>query len=184
MATREPGEEPSEKASARSVDWSRDLPTVRTLFLGYRQWLADHRPPSPAEGASTHAGLAVIDRLIEALPGDYRPPRGDVLLWREGEEVVACGALRELEPKVGEIKRIYVRPDYRGKEFGPPFVRELIRRARELGWNRLRADTLPTMTAAIGFYHELGFRRIVAFWPHPVPDAIFFERAIGREDSG
>ena len=73
----------------------------------------------------------------------------------------------ELEPNVGEIKRIYVRPDYRGKGFGHPFVRALIDRARHLGYERLRVDTLPTMQAAIEFYQELGFRPITAFWPHP-----------------
>ena len=121
-------------------------------------------------------GLALVDRLIEELPGAYGPPRGDVLLWFREESVVACGALRELEPKVGEIKRIYIRPDFRGKGFGHPFVRALVDRARELGYERLRADTLSTMTAAIEFYQESGFRRIPAYWTHPATGALFFER--------
>lgn len=124
--------------------------------------------------------MAQVDQLIAELPGAYGPPRGDMLLWFEGDHLVACGALRELEPKVGELKRIYVRSDYRGKAFGHPFVRALIDRARELGYKRLRADTLPTMSAAIEFYQELGFRRIPAFWPHPVADALFFEREISE----
>ncbi|HZY70204.1 MAG TPA: GNAT family N-acetyltransferase [Thermoplasmata archaeon] len=126
-----------------------------------------------------NAGLEMVDRLISGLPGAYGPPQGDVLLWFDHDDVVACGALRELGPKVGEIKRISVRSDYRGKEFGPVFVRALIDRARELGYARLRVDTLPTMQAAIEFYQESGFRPAPSFWPHPVAGALFFEFEVG-----
>lgn len=126
------------------------------------------------------SGLALVDRLITELPGAYGPPRGDVLLWFESDQLVACGALRELESKVGEIKRISIRPDYRGKAFGHPFVRALIDRARGLGYEQLRVDTLPTMTAAIEFYQELGFRPTAAFWPHPAAGALFFERDLSE----
>ena len=166
------------KASFRAADWSEDIDTVRRLFQEYRAWLADHQDPSTLSESRVRSGLALVDKLVAELPGAYGPPRGEILLWFEGDGLVACGALRELEPKIGEIKRIYVRSDYRGKVFGVPFVRALMDRARELGYERLRADTLPSMSAAIEFYQELGFRRIAAFWPHPVADALFFEREI------
>lgn len=166
------------RAAVRRVRWPDDLPTVRRLFQEYRQWLTEHRDTDLASTTRVQSGLALVDQLISELPGQYGPPRGDVLLWFEGEDVVAVGALREIEPKVGEIKRIYVRSDYRGKEFGHPFGRALIDRARELGYERLRVDTLPTMAAAIEFYSELGFGPIPAFWPHPVAKALFFELTI------
>lgn len=168
------------RTSLRKVDWPKDLDTVRRLFQEYRQWLADHRDPAPESESRVRAGLAMVDHLIAELPGAYGSPRGELLLWFEGDSVVACGALRELERRVGEIKRIYVRADYRGKEFGRPFVRALIERARAHGYERLRVDTLPTMSAAIEFYQELGFRPISAFWPHPVAGALFFEYEIGK----
>lgn len=160
--------------------WSEEIDTVRRLFREYREWLADHQDSTPGSEPRVRTGLAMVDELIAELPGSYGPPRGEVLLWFEGKDPVACGALRELEPKVGEIRRIYVRPDYRGKAFGHPFVRELIERARGLGFKRLRVDVLPTMAAAIEFYQELGFRPIPAFWPHPVAGALYFEREIGE----
>ncbi len=166
------------QAELRRVQWSTDLGTVRRLFEGYRQWIADHRDPSPSSQPRVESGLAEVDRLLRELPGAYGPPRGEVLLWFDGDEVVACGALRELAPGIGEIKRVYVRPDFRGKTFGHPFVRALMDRARELGYAVLRADTLPSMTAAIEFYQELGFRPVPAYWPHPVEGALFFERRI------
>lgn len=173
--TVQPNRDAHPPATLRRVSWPDDLVTVRQLFQGYRQWLADHQDAAAESQPRVESGLALVDSLIAGLPGAYGPPRGEVLLWLADESVVACGGLRELEPKTGEIKRIYVRTDYRGKGFGHPFVRALIERARELGYDRLRADTLPTMTAAIEFYQELGFRRIPAFWPNPVAQALFFE---------
>lgn len=120
----------------------------------------------------------MVDSLIESLPGAYTPPRGDVLLWISEGVPVASGALRALEPQVGEIRRISVEPAYRGKEFGAVFVRDLIDRARTLGFRKIRADALASMTAAIEFYQEAGFRRIPAFWPHPAAGALFFERSL------
>lgn len=169
------------RATFRRVTWPADLPTVRRLFEEYRDWLADHRDTSPEAESRVKSGLSLVDQLIAQLPGPYGPPRGEILLWFEDGEQVACGALRELAPNTGELKRIYVRPDYRGKAFGHPFVRAFMGRARELGYDRLRVDTLPTMAAAIEFYQELGFYPIPAFWPHPVTGALFFERKIDRE---
>lgn len=166
------------KSGLRRVRWPEELETVRRLFEEYRRWLADHQESTAEAAPRARAGLAVIDRLIRDLPGAYEPPRGDVLLWWENDEVVVCGALRELEPKVGEIKRLHVRTDYRGREFGPVFVRALVDRARELGFTRVRADVLSSMVDAIAFYPEMGFRPIPAYWPHPAPGALFFERAL------
>lgn len=166
-------------AQVRSARWPEDGKVIRPLFVEYRQWVADHGDPAPASHDRVAEGLALIDRLTKELPRPYKPPHGDILLWFEGESVVACGALRETEPGVGEIRRIYVRPDYRGGEFGRPFVRALIARARELRFKKVRADTLPTMAAAIEFYQELGFHPTAAFWPHPAIGALFFEREVG-----
>lgn len=165
-------------AEPRQVRWPSDLDLVRRLFRDYREWIAVHQDSAAGSEERVRLGLALIDRLIEELPGAYGPPRGDILLWFEGEQLVACGALRELEPGVGEIRRVYVRADYRGGSFGPPFVRALIERARELGYSKLKVDTLSTMRGAIDFYHELGFRPAREFWPHPVAGALFFEREI------
>ncbi len=166
------------RATVRRVSWPGDLDIVRRLFQEYRGWLADHQDPASASVSKVGAGLALIDRLIVELPGAYGPPGGDILLWLEDDRVVACGALREIEPRVGELKRIYVRSDYRGKAFGIPFVQAILRRARQLGYQKLKVDTLPSMAAAIEFYQKSGFRPTAPFWPHPVAGALFFEREI------
>jgi ribosomal protein S18 acetylase RimI-like enzyme len=162
----------------RRVNWSKEIETVRRLFQDYRQWIADHRDTEAAADSTVRIGLRQIDQQIAELPGAYGPPRGEIILGLSQGAVVACGALRELEPKIGEIKRVYVRADHRGPGFGPRLTRALLRRARELGYERVRVDTLPTMAAAIQFYQGMGFAPIPAYWPHPVPGALFFEYAI------
>jgi len=159
----------------RRVDWSEELDTVRRLFREYRDWLAAHAGGTATSPPSVPTGLAQFDRVISGLPGVYGPPGGDVILALHHSEIVACGALRKWRSKVGEIKRIYVRADHRGPGFGPILTGGLLRRARELGYERVRVDTLPTMAAAIQFYQEMGFKPIPAYWPHPVPGALFFE---------
>ncbi|MCI4347677.1 MAG: GNAT family N-acetyltransferase [Thermoplasmata archaeon] len=164
----------------RNVNWPEDIDTVRRLFRDYRQWLADHLEPPVSATSSLPVGLGRIDKEIAELPGVYGPPNGEIILAFERKALVACGALRELEPGVGEIKRVYVRADHRGKGFGPRLTRALLNRAREIGYKRVRVDTLPSMAAAIEFYQEMGFKPIPAYWPNPVPGALFFEFMVGK----
>jgi putative acetyltransferase len=164
----------------RRVDWSKEIEIVRSLFRDYRQWLADHQEVEPSARSRVKLGLEQIDEQIAGLPGVYGPPRGDVILAFAQGAVAACGSLRELEPKVAEIKRVYVRADHRGPGFGPILTRALLDRARELRYERVRVDTLPSMSAAIEFYQEIGFKPISAYWPHPVADARFFEYTEGK----
>jgi len=166
------------ETTLRRVNWSEDLETVRRLFQDYRQWIADHAESALPSDSTPLPGLARIDMEIAGLPGVYGPPRGDIVLAFKHEALVACGALRELEPRIGEIKRVYVRADHRGSGFGPRLTRALLDRARELGFERVRVDTLPTMIAAIEFYQAMGFKPIPAYWPHPAPGALFFEYKI------
>jgi ribosomal protein S18 acetylase RimI-like enzyme len=167
----------------RRVNWPEDIEIIRRLFQEYSQWLSDHRDVAASADSTVSAGLAALDKQIAELPGAYGPPRGEILLAFEKEKLVACGALCELEPKVGEIKRLYVRADHRGPVFGRRLTSTLLSRARELGYERMRVYTLPTMTAAIQFYQELGFDSIPAYWPHPVRGALFFEYEVGKPSS-
>jgi putative acetyltransferase len=160
-----------------------ELDTVRRLFQDYRQWLADHADIDATDPSKVPVGLARIDEEIESLPGPYAPPRGEVILAFEKMALVACGGLRDVGPKVGEIRRVYVRADHRGGGFGPRLTGALLDRARELGYERVRVDTLATMAGAIQFYQEMGFRRIAPYWPHPVSTALFFEYDLTRVDS-
>lgn len=127
------------------------------------------------EGLGLDLGFQDIEAELSEFPGEYAPPEGQLLLAMSGEEAAGCVGLRPLEPGVCEMKRLYVRADYRGHGVGVQLARAVIREARELGYAAMRLDTLPSMKAAIGMYRELGFQLIEPYYRNPIEGALFFE---------
>ncbi len=119
-----------------------------------------------------------FDAELAGLPGDYMPPRGRLLVASFEGAPVGCGALRPLEGDACEMKRLYVRPGFRGLKVGRLLVERLCSEARTAGYKRIRLDTLPSMNEARVLYESLGFRRIDAYTFNPVPGAIFLELAL------
>jgi GNAT superfamily N-acetyltransferase len=114
-------------------------------------------------------------RELENLPGDYAPPGGRLLLAREGDEVIGCGALRPFRAGVGEMKRLYVLPAHRGSGAGRALAARLVADARAIGYRSMVLDTLPVMTAAIALYESLGFRRRDHYYDTPLAGTVFME---------
>ena len=108
---------------------------------------------------------------------DYRSPGGVFLLVWRGDTVVGCGAVRRLEPGVGEVKRMWIDPGARGRGLGRRLLASLETRARALGYERLRLDTHEVLVEAIGLYEAHGYRRIDRYHDYPDPTH-FYERAL------
>jgi putative acetyltransferase len=121
-----------------------------------------------------------FDRELAGLPGDYAPPRGRLLLAAADGEVAGCVALHPLPPAgVCEMKRLYLRPRFRGQGLGRGLAERIIAEARALGYQRMRLDTVaPVMPDAVGMYRKLGFREIPPYCDNPMPGVLYLELAL------
>jgi putative acetyltransferase len=148
-----------------------EVEQVRTLVLEY------------VDSLGVDLGFQGFAREMSGFPGEYTPPEGGLLLAMRGEEPAGCVGLRPLGPGVCEMKRLYVRPGYRGQGLGQQLARAVIAEARALGYAAMRLDTLPSMQAAIVMYRELGFQPIAPYYWNPVEGALFFELRLTEDAS-
>jgi len=117
-----------------------------------------------------------FDDELASLPGHYAPPKGRLLLGKYEGELAACVALRGLDENICEMKRLYLRPSFRGKGLGRRLAEHLIAEAREIGYQSMRLDTVePVMKDAVAMYRRLGFREIPPYRENPNPGALYME---------
>jgi ribosomal protein S18 acetylase RimI-like enzyme len=137
---------------------------VRELFLEYEQSL----------------GFSLcfqnFDKELAGLPGDYAPPDGRLLLAEWERQLAGCVALHALGPGICEMKRLYLRPQFRGKGLGRALTEHVIAEAREIGYKRMRLDTVdPVMKDAVAMYRRLGFNQIAPYRENPIAGAMYME---------
>jgi putative acetyltransferase len=117
-----------------------------------------------------------FDKELAGLPGGYAPPDGRLLLAEFENQLAGCIALRKLGAGICEMKRLYVRPSFRGKRLGRVLAETIINEARTIGYQSMRLDTVdPVMKDAIAMYRKLGFREIAPYCVNPNPGVIYME---------
>jgi len=137
---------------------------ARTLFREYSAWL------------EIDLCFQNFEKELAGLPGEYAPPNGRLFLAGKDGGIAGCVALRKIGEGTCEIKRLFVRPEFRGQGLGRQLAEAMIREAKQLGYARMRLDTLPPkMNDAIGLYRSLGFQEIEPYYNNPVPGAKFME---------
>lgn len=117
-----------------------------------------------------------FEQELAGLPGHYAPPDGRLLLAGYDGQLAGCVALHKWEDGVCEMKRLYLRPSFRGKGLGRVIAEKIIVEARSIGYQRMRLDTIePLMKDAVEMYRKLGFREIAPYRPNPIAGAMYME---------
>lgn len=140
-----------------------DIERIRTLFREY------------AELVSEALCFQGFDRELAELPGAYAQPGGALLLARGPAGDAGCVALKQLDARTAEMKRLFVRSAFRGTGLGRRLTLQVAEIARRNGCERLVLDTLPKLTEAIALYRSLGFRDCEPYLAAPTPGALCFE---------
>jgi putative acetyltransferase len=142
--------------------------TTRELMVEYATWL------------EFNLCFQGFEEEMRSLPGKYAPPSGRLLLGLWEGRPAGVIALRTLEePGLCEMKRLYVRPEFRGHGIGRVLAERVIAEAAEAGYSRMRLDTIPgKMDSAIAMYRELGFADTVPYYNTPVGQTLFMELAL------
>ncbi len=145
-----------------------ELKEVRQLFLEYQQFLG------------VDLCFQGFKEELAGLPGKYAPPKGALLLAVEEPEIAGCVALRELDEAVCEMKRLFVRPPFRGRGVGRLLAQAIIEEARKLDYLLMRLDTLDSLKAALGLYESLGFKKTEPYYDNPLPGVVYWEMRLKK----
>lgn len=165
-------EQPAHQADEIEIVEVRDgerLDEVRALFVMYGEAL--RREPA-AVGVLMSQGFVAE---VAGLPGDYAHPGGVLLAATVNGQTAGCVGVRRLAEGVAELKRLYVRKEYRGHSLGRRLLDEAMSRSAARGYERLRLDTLPFMRSAMRLYREFGFVEIAPYGPRLMDGMRFFE---------
>ncbi|MFQ5864807.1 MAG: GNAT family N-acetyltransferase [bacterium] len=112
---------------------------------------------------------------VQHLPGEYAPPDGRLLLAVYNEQIAGCVALRKMTEDICEMKRLFVRPEFRGQGIGKALALVIIEEAHSVGYSKMRLDTVPSMKEANALYKSLGFKNIKPYRYNPIEGATFME---------
>jgi ribosomal protein S18 acetylase RimI-like enzyme len=137
--------------------------SIRTLFLQY------------ADSLGFDLDFQNFDQELDTLPGDYAAPDGCLIMAEDNGKWVGCAALRCLENHICEMKRLYVKQDFRGRGVGKILAQAVINEARAIGYAKIRLDTVDSMQAARALYTSLGFYPIEPYRYNPIDGASYME---------
>lgn len=136
------------------------------LFQEYANWLG------------IDLGFQKFEDELLSLQTMYGPNHGTIILCKSDNEYIACVAVRPIDDKIAELKRMYVKPKFQRRGIGEELLRLSLSFAKNAGYEKARLDTLNTMLPAMNLYTKNGFKEIPAYYFNPEPTAVYFEKSL------
>lgn len=133
------------------------------LFREYADWLG------------IDLAFQGFEKELSIIHEMYAPPHGALFVVYDQNEAIGCLGLRKIGDGVGELKRMYLKESYRQKGIGKMMLDAALEKARSIGYQKVRLDTLDTMSPAMRFYEKNGFSKIEAYYHNPIAGAVYFE---------
>jgi len=152
------------RLTLRQAESPAQITQARELFLEY------------ADSLGFSLCFQSFEQELAGLPGDYAPPDGRLLVAEYRDQLAGCVALHKLESGICEMKRLYLRPQLRGRGVGRTLAEAVIAEARAIGYRKMRLDTVePVMPNAVAMYRRLGFLEIEPYRANPIAGAMYME---------
>jgi ribosomal protein S18 acetylase RimI-like enzyme len=152
--------------SFKPAQKTAEFDAARTLIVDYSHELG------------VDLGFQGITEELAGLDRVYSPPHGRLVIAWHGKEAVGCVGLKQIDGATCEMKRMYVKPDFRGRKIGLGLANRIMNEGKKLHYAAMRLDTLVSLQAAVALYRRLGFHEIEPYYENPLPDVLYFERRL------
>jgi putative acetyltransferase len=150
------------------VETGEDIELVKKL-------LAEYLASREFEDSIFPEEVQAFQKQLSELPAEFAGPSGCLLIAMYREQPAGCVGLRDLGDDICEMKRLYVKPEFRGLKIGRKLAEAIIAEAKKIGYSRIRADTVGSMKTAMALYMSLGFNQIEPYRYNPIEGAVFIE---------
>jgi len=143
-----------------------EIKSIKTLFAEYTQMLG------------VNLDFQNYEKELEQLPGKYALPDGRLYIAYAENKAAGCIALRRIDDAICEMKRLYVRPEFRGQKIGQMLAGQIIEDAAKLKYDFMVLDSLATLKSAVTLYKKLGFYEIEPYYQNPLDNVIYMRLAL------
>ena len=145
---------------------NKDIEKTKELIRQYLIWV------------ESDLSFQQVDEELATFSGKYEEPDGSFFTAKDGDEVIGCIGLRKIQPEICEMKRLFVKNEYKGMGIGKELIKIIIEEGRKKGYKKMRLDTLPKMKAAQNLYKEFGFYLIERYVSNPIEGTVYMEKIL------
>jgi len=150
----------------KKIETDEETTGAKKLIIEYAQWL------------NLDLCFQGIDNELNNFPDKYKEPDGAFIIAKENDDIIGCVGFRKLEPKICEMKRLFVNDNNKGKGIGKKLVEIIIEEAKTKKYEKIRLDTINTMTAALSIYYKNGFYEIEPYYNNPNRGTVYLEKIL------